>query len=298
LGCNFNAETLLCSSETVNATDEAECLTAEQLQTFDTITRDFVEANSTLVFPAWFRGSEHFWDLNIDGGAPNIIGWGYIQYMMGLGPDWKWESFDEDIVSLSEQLDPGQADASDYDLRDFYEAGRKLIHYHGMSDGGIATGASYYLYDQINRAVTPQGIEMDDFYRFFPIPGMGYVTFCVPCSLSFYQPFAKCATNRHCVDTADYVNAPYYIAGISMTNNGQHSVPGFQDANHDVLLALMSWVENGTAPDAIIGTAYSNFTTMDEITRQRPICAHPKLAKYQGSGDPRSPESWECELLY
>ncbi|KAI2905816.1 hypothetical protein CBS63078_5270 [Aspergillus niger] len=274
LGCNFNPEMLLCSSDVTDTTN-AECLTAEQLQTFDILTRDFLETNSTLVFPAWLRGSEHFWNLNIDGGAPNIIGLGYIQYMLGLGPDWKWESFDADIVQLSERLNPGQADASYYNLREFYEGGRKLIHYHGLSDGGIATGASYYLYDQIDRALTPQGIDVNDFYRFFPIPGMG-----------------------HCVDTANYVNAPYYIAGISMTNNGQHSVPHYQDAKHDVLFALMDWVENGTAPDAIIGTAYANFSTMDAITRQRPICAYPKQAKYRGKGDPNLPENWRCQLLY
>lgn len=83
-----------------------------------------------------------------------------------------------------------------------------------------------------------------------------------------------------------------------MTNNGQYSVPGYQDPEHDVLLALMNWVENGTAPDYIIGTAYENFTTEETITRQRPICRHPQFAKYNGTGDVNSPESWNCELLY
>lgn len=94
------------------------------------------------------------------------------------------------------------------------------------------------------------------------------------------------------------MNAPYYIAGISMTNNGQYSVPDYQDAEHDVLLALMIWVENGIAPDAIIGTAYNNFTTMDAVTRQRPICAYPKQAIYTGHGDPNDPDNWKCYLLY
>ncbi|RAK78174.1 tannase and feruloyl esterase [Aspergillus fijiensis CBS 313.89] len=234
LGCNFNPETLLCSSAVTDPTD-AECLTAAQLQTFDTLSRDFRATNSTL---------------------------------------WAWQSFNEDVIQLSERLDPGQADASAYNLSAFYHGGGKLLHYHGMSDGGIATGASYYLYEQIDRTLTPQGVHVDDFYRFFPIPGIG-----------------------HCLDTAHYVNAPYYIAGISMTTNGKYSVPNFHDAKHDVLLALMEWVENGTAPDAIIGTAYANFTTMDAITRQRPICAHPKLAQYQGRGDPDRPENWRCQAL-
>ncbi|KAJ5094861.1 hypothetical protein N7456_010722 [Penicillium angulare] len=238
-GCNFNPETLLCIGATTT-----DCLTPDQLNTFDALTRDYMGVNSTLIFPSWLLGSEHFWDLNIAGGAPNIIGLGYIQYMMGLGSDWNWRDFDESIVDLSEQLNPGQADASNYDLAPFFRGGKKLIHYHGLSDGGIATGASFYLHDQIERAVSTQNLSISDSYRFFPIPGMG-----------------------HCTDTADYVNAPYFIAGITMTNNGENSVPGYEDARHDVMYALMDWVENGKAPDYIIGTAWDNFTTQNQVTR-------------------------------
>lgn len=83
-----------------------------------------------------------------------------------------------------------------------------------------------------------------------------------------------------------------------MTNNGQYSVRGYQDAEHDVLLALMDWVENGNAPDSIIGTAYANYTTEDVVTRQRPICAHPKQARFNGTGDPNNAASWTCQMLY
>ncbi|KAF3766542.1 tannase and feruloyl esterase [Cryphonectria parasitica EP155] len=273
-GCNFDTEQLLCPANVTNAT-EAGCLTAAQLQTYITLASDFVETNSTLVFPKWLLGSEHFWDLNIDGGAPNIIGLGYIQYFLGLGSDWDWRDFDDDVVQLSEELNAGEADADHYDMTEFFQKGKKFIHYQGLSDGGISTGASFYMYDHVHRAMAPQGVVLDDFYRFFPIPGMG-----------------------HCTDTPDFVNAPYYIGGISMTNNGQYSVPGYMNAQHDVLLALMGWVENGTAPDYIIGTAYNNFTTQDAVTRQRPICPHPKQAKYAGEGDPNDPESWTCQLLY
>ncbi|ATZ51286.1 hypothetical protein BCIN_06g07000 [Botrytis cinerea B05.10] len=272
LGCNFDTHPLICTNST-NATSS--CLTSAQLATFDTLTNDFTQTNSTLVFPKWFLGSEPDWYMNIDGGSPNIIGLGYIQYMLGLGPEWDWRNFDDSVVQLSEELNAGQADASDYDLSPFIEGGGKLIHYHGLADGGIATGASYYLFDQIDRTLTPKGVALSDSYRFFPIPGMG-----------------------HCTGTATFVNAPYYIGGISMTNNGQYSVRGYQDAEHDVLLALMDWVENGNAPDSIIGTAYANYTTEDVVTRQRPICAHPKQARFNGTGDPNNAASWTCQMLY
>ncbi|TGO31604.1 hypothetical protein BHYA_0488g00020 [Botrytis hyacinthi] len=190
-GCNFDVNALLCAQNVTNGT-AAGCLTVGQLSTFDTLTKDFMETNSTLVYPHWLLGAEPFWTMNVDGGSPNIIGLGYIQYTLGLGPNWNGQDFDADVVALSEKFNVGQTDASDYDVSPFYDAGKKFIHYHGMSDGGISTGASFYLCDQIDRALTPQ------------------------------------VSSRHCTDTADYVNAPYYIAGISMTNNGQYSVPGYE----------------------------------------------------------------------
>lgn len=83
-----------------------------------------------------------------------------------------------------------------------------------------------------------------------------------------------------------------------MTNNGEYSVPGYKDPKHDVMYALMDWVENGNAPDYIIGTAWANFTTQNRVTRQRPICPHPQQARYRGSGDPNNASMWECKLLY
>ncbi|KAJ5108253.1 tannase and feruloyl esterase [Penicillium angulare] len=247
-GCNFDPEPLLCTIIT-SQSNSTTCLTAEQLKTFDTLTRDYVGVNSTLIFPSWLLGSEHFWSLNIDGGAPNVIGLGYIQYMLGLGPDWNWRDFNEEIAHLSEKLNPGQADASDYDLVPFFSRGKKIIHYHGLSDGGIATGASFYLHDEIHRTVAPQGLNVHDSYR-------------------------------------------------SSRSRAWVSVSGYEDSKHDVMFAIMDWVENGTAPDYIIGTAWANFTTLDQVTRQRPICSYPQQAKYQGLGDPDIASAWECKLIY
>lgn len=94
-------------------------------------------------------------------------------------------------------------------------------------------------------------------------------------------------------------NASWYFAGASQAGVlglDVHSTPGYSDAKHDVLLALMQWVENGTAPDSIIATKYANDTEHTAVTRQRPLCMYPKQAKYKGSGDPNFPEAWECRL--
>lgn len=77
-----------------------------------------------------------------------------------------------------------------------------------------------------------------------------------------------------------------------------HSVPGFGDARHDVLLSLMSWVENGTAPNQIIATKWRNDTLQDRVLRQRPLCMFPKQAVYRGHGDVNQAANWVCESLY
>ena len=93
-----------------------------------------------------------------------------------------------------------------------------------------------------------------------------------------------------------------YFAGSdqSVGSGTVNSVPGYEDAQHDVLLAMMAWVENGTAPEYIIATTYNNDTDPlgEGVYRQRPLCMYPKQAKYTGSGDVDAPESWECQSLY
>ena len=96
-------------------------------------------------------------------------------------------------------------------------------------------------------------------------------------------------------------NASWYFAGSSqagLLGPTIHSTPGYSDAKHDIILALMNWVENGTAPDSIIATKYANDTEHTAVMRQRPICPHPKQAQYKGTGDPNAPDSWECRLPY
>jgi feruloyl esterase len=96
------------------------------------------------------------------------------------------------------------------------------------------------------------------------------------------------------------MNAPWYIAGPNQAgtlSTSLHSVPGFSDPEHDVLLALMSWVEQGNAPSQIVATKWNNDTLQDRVYRQRPLCMYPNQAKYIG-GDVDSSESWSCEPLY
>ncbi|KAE9373903.1 tannase and feruloyl esterase [Stipitochalara longipes BDJ] len=55
--------------------------------------------------------------------------------------------------------------------------------------------------------------------------------------------------------------------------------------------ALMSWVENGTAPDILIAET----VPQAQVQFTRKICRYPLVSKYRGSGDPNNLESYNCE---
>jgi feruloyl esterase len=106
---------------------------------------------------------------------------------------------------------------------------------------------------------------------------------------------------RHCAGTPENMHAPWYFAGPNQAtslSSSLHSVPGFMDPKHDILLALMDWVERGTAPEYVIATTWQNDAAQDKVYRQRPLCFYPQRAMYTGEGDPDEASNWECKLLY
>lgn len=109
---------------------------------------------------------------------------------------------------------------------------------------------------------------------------------------------------EHCISTPPDTQAPWYFAGANQAGalgsspGSIHSVPGFEDARHDALLALIAWTEEGVAPESIIATKWRNDTLVDEVLRQRPLCPYPKQATYIGEGNPDEASNWRCRDLY
>ena len=72
----------------------------------------------------------------------------------------------------------------------------------------------------------------------------------------------------------------------------------------DMLTALVAWVEQGTAPDSVVASARgagnaaganADVPAAWSATRTRPLCAHPKVAKYKGSGDIEAAANFSCQ---
>ncbi|KAL4895498.1 Tannase/feruloyl esterase [Aspergillus ambiguus] len=270
--CQFRPEALLCGSPNANTST---CFNADQIDTIYRIYGDWVETNQTFVFPSFAWGSEAQVSQMIMTDEDDIddpSGVAYPRDFVYNNSTWPAENLDLTTIQLSERLDPGNATADVYDIRPFYQRGGKLIHYHGFADGEIPTGSSIYYYKQVQKAMNPLGINLDGFYRLFLIPGM-----------------------QHCLDSVH--NAPWYIASANqpsgLTGDNIWGVPGFRDAKHDAVLALMAWVENGTAPNELIATKFIDDTPALGVQAQRRACPYPQSATYVG-GDWNSSSSFQC----
>lgn len=83
-----------------------------------------------------------------------------------------------------------------------------------------------------------------------------------------------------------------------------HSRGGPATDQFDALTALVNWVERGQAPDRIIATARgagnaggvnAELPAGWSATRTRPLCPHPLVARYNGTGNVEAAASFDCK---
>ena len=112
-------------------------------------------------------------------------------------------------------------------------------------------------------------------------------------------------------DTAAWYETLARRHGGSASNFARYfAVPGMNHCRggpaadqFDMLGALVKWVEQGQAPDAVIaavrgagnaGGVNNELPPHWSPTRTRPLCAYPKVATYKGSGEIESADSFVC----
>jgi feruloyl esterase len=121
--------------------------------------------------------------------------------------------------------------------------------------------------------------ELDDFYRFFRISGMG-----------------------HCSGGVGAWEFGQTLAGAGGGSGAGIDDPLKElelDPERNVLMAMVRWVEEGVAPETFLGTKFVNDVslgrTKGNIALERRHCRYPSRNNYKGSGDPTQPDSWECK---
>ena len=249
--CQFDPGVLLCKGK-----EDDQCLTAAQAEavkkvyagprnprTGDQIIAGYSPGSENPVGDDWAGGWKTY---IIDRKEPMRLD--FWKYWVFNDPTWDWHTFDYDRNVAYADAKLAAVNASNPDLSAFSSRGGKILMYSGWADPtGPAMDAVNY-YERVEEAVGGRQ-KTESFIRLFMVPGMA-----------------------HCGGGP----GPNLFGGYGLP------VPVSPliriDSEHDVLSALVQWVENNSPPDHIVATHLAN----DTIDRTRPVCAYPKVARWNG----------------
>jgi feruloyl esterase len=266
--CNFNPAVLKCKDK-----DGPNCLTGAQVAALRKVYAGPSNPRTgTQIYPGQALGTEGVaasWRDWLIAAPPErarqfAFGNSFFGQVVheGTGWDFRQLNFDSDIAYAERKVGVIM-NATSPDLRSFRAHGGKLIQYHGWGDAAIAAGNSVDYYEQVRGffATYPDARAngahpVEDFYRLFMVPGMA-----------------------HC------------SGGIGPSEFG-NGAPVSGGAEQDIVAALERWVEQGVAPDRIIGRGVTAGTPRP---MSQPLCPYPRIARYQGRGDPTAAASFSCE---
>jgi len=258
--CKFDPETLpKCSGA-----DNDSCLTTPQVAALKSVYNGLVNPRTgDRIFAGYPLGAEDnsFFGLPFFTSA-SIGATQLYMFNWALGPSWTFSIFDRDA-----QMDAVDAklssllNANSTDYAKFAAAGKKLMMFSGTSDAGVPFADPLAYYERVVAARDNNLAATQSFFRFYLAPGMGH-----------------CSSITGGAGPGDF-GQPY-----------SPFVP--KDQDHDMLLKLVDWVENGKQPDSIIATKYTD-STGTNVAMERPICTYPQFPVYQG-GDATKASSFKC----
>jgi Tannase and feruloyl esterase len=90
---------------------------------------------------------------------------------------------------------------------------------------------------------------------------------------------------------ANAPNAPDFLR-LFMIPGMAHCGGGVGPDQNDAVTAVIDWVESGTAPDRILARKLAG----GAVTRSRPLCPYPQVARYKGQGSIDDAANFECRM--
>lgn len=266
--CDFNPATLLCKGPKGDS-----CLTARQVEALRELYEGAGEGKGGLsvsIAPG-SKGSVGTeagqWPGWVTGGGPNTpagdtplseLSDSFFRYMVYQKPELNVRALDLVTASTDARSRVGPLlNAVDPNLSDVRAAGKKMIQYHGLSDAVVPAQYSISYYQSVAKYM---GGDVQDFYRMFLVPGM-----------------------EHCgggpgADKLNDVLDP----------------DGRFDPQHDVLAALMQWVEEGRAPQQIVVTKFRDDDPEKPVASTQLSCPFPVTAHWTGKGSAAEAKNFIC----
>ncbi|RAO67358.1 uncharacterized protein BHQ10_003370 [Talaromyces amestolkiae] len=194
-------------------------------------------------------------------GQPFQYSTDWFRYVVYNNSNWDpttWTLADAEAAAHQNPFDISTWDSSL--VAGFQKKGGKVLHYHGMEDPIITSDSSKAWYKHLSDSTNTSPSNLDEFYRFFAISGMGH---CSPGSGAAYIGQSE----------ATYVP-------------GSEKIP-----EDNVLWAMVQWVEEGVAPEFVRG---AKLATDGSVEYTRKHCKYPKRNVYVGPGNYTDENSWEC----
>ena len=258
--CNFDPSTLLCKEA-----ESDSCLTEKQVIALKKIYAGPRNSNGERIVPGFLPGGETgpggwIWITGAERAKALQLFFTSQTFanMIYNDPKWDFKTFnlDRDSKLADEKLGP-ILNATDTNLKAFRARGGKLILYHGWSDAALPPVNTINYFQGVAAKLGQR--EAGSFIRLFMAPGM-----------------------QHC------------FGGPGPSSFGQFVTVVKSDPKHDMTLALERWVEEGIAPDQIIAAKPQGQDPKGPVTRTRPLCAYPQLARYKGSGSTDDASNFVC----
>jgi feruloyl esterase len=261
LSCHFDPATLLCRDGEAD-----QCLTAEEVaavrkvyqgprnpRTGASIIAGYSPGSESPAGDVWAEG----WKRYItDPKEPMRADFWRFWVFNDARWDWRKFDYDHDVAFADAKL--AAVNATNTNLGAFKARGGKLLMYSGWADPtGPPMDAVQYYTDVVKRLGGRS--NADGFFRLFMVPGMA-----------------------HC----DYGPGPNRFGNV-----GPRLVEGQGDPTHDILSALVRWVEEGTPPTRIVASRFTN----DVLDRTRPLCPYPQTARWTGEGSSDDAAFFRCE---
>ncbi len=277
--CTFDPSVLQCTAgETPN------CLTAEQMRAARAVYNGIPTANGGQRWNGPVVGSEADWiPAFADTGGYGVF-IGHFVYSQ-LTPPFAPRSLNvvTEYDRIKEAVTPFMV-APSPDLSRFKARGGKIIQYHGWNDAVVAphTSPNYaHALAQFERLKGLSPAAFDQAVENLSAADVAAAAQAQSATVQQYHRLFMLPNVAHCGGGS----GPSNIGG----GTGD-PLPAFRDADHDTVLALARWVEQGVAPEFIVATSLKDGT----VTRQRPVCVYPKQARYNGSGDINVASNFSC----
>ncbi|KIK51775.1 hypothetical protein GYMLUDRAFT_50335 [Collybiopsis luxurians FD-317 M1] len=239
-----------------SSSNSSGCLTPAQAGAVREVFSPMYDTHGKLMFPRQQPGSEN----------PDLISLDWFHFVV-FNPSFDVNTLNLKDYQIAEDLNPFNVATFNGNLSPFQSRGGKVIAYHGQADMLISPANTEFYYQHIARTMGLPPSEINKFLRFFCISGMS-----------------------HCSTGPGAWEISQTLAGASGNLTSETL-----DPERNVLTAGVRWVEEGVAPDTILGTKYVNDTTALGVEFSRRHCRYPLRNIYDRTSDSKFPNSWSCK---